>query len=44
MDEDGTLYLYFVDSVTDVSVFREGDAFRSTSSTCKYARQGVYFF
>src|SRR5882757_742843 len=39
MDEDGTPYPYFADSVTDVSVSREGDAFRSASSTCKYARE-----
>jgi hypothetical protein len=39
MDEDGTPYPYFADSVADVSVSREGDAFRSTSSTCKYARK-----
>jgi hypothetical protein len=39
IDENGTLYPYFADSFTDVSVFREGDALRSTSSTCKYARK-----
>ena len=40
MDEDGAPHVYSVVWVIDKSVFfREGDAFRSTSSTCKYARK-----
>jgi hypothetical protein len=39
MDEDGTSYRYSAVSVIDASVFREGNAFRIASSTCKYARK-----
>ena len=40
MDEDGTPLVYSVVGVIDMTgIFREGDAFRSTSSTCKHARK-----
>jgi pre-mRNA-splicing factor CDC5/CEF1 len=40
MDEDGTRSQHSVVKVIDASnFFREGDAFRSTSPTCKYSRK-----